>query len=244
MEETHSFIGLPREGFEPLDSGSDWMVRVHLSQEPSGAEGAQRLADWQPPEAIDLFEGAIELKHDDGESDGKQSYGGRGPAIQFSLRDFIPPGTSTGNLVLNGLRIYGSRYGSGYDPETTLVHATVSNSESSTSIEVSFPHDLFPYKAKWVDVHFKNPIALAELGPVETGSLKIAINPHAESTKGIFFHFNENPKSTHSLVGSTERGFQDLPEREWMIRAYLVHGAASNGRQEKSTSTSQRQSVR
>lgn len=106
----------------------------------------------QPPESIDPFEGAIELKHDDGESDGKQSYGGRGPAIQFSLNDFFPDDASREDLVLKGFRIYGSRYGSGYDPENTKLRVAVFSPGSQANAEYSIGHELFGDDAKWVDL--------------------------------------------------------------------------------------------
>jgi hypothetical protein len=41
VKESHSYVGLPEDGFEPMDKSSDWMVRAYLT------EGAKSIA--KPP---------------------------------------------------------------------------------------------------------------------------------------------------------------------------------------------------
>ena len=50
VKESHSYVGLPEEGFEPVGDVSDWMVRVYLTPaaERAGEEQAED-APWQSP---------------------------------------------------------------------------------------------------------------------------------------------------------------------------------------------------
>jgi hypothetical protein len=40
VKESHSYVGLPEQGFEPVDTPSDWMVRVTLTAGKRPAEGS------------------------------------------------------------------------------------------------------------------------------------------------------------------------------------------------------------
>ncbi len=225
VAKSHSFTGLPGDGYEPVDGNYDWMVRAYVAKEPSGEKGIHRLADWSPPVHIDAFEGCLEVKYDDGESDGKQSYGGRGPAVRIDLANFMPRlGGRTfrsKRLALRGVRVYGSRYGSGYDLETSTIAVTVLDAAGEILATEHVPYSRFSYTAKWVDLVFDKPLPIT--GPDPT-KLTIALDPEAHRTKGIFFHYNEDPPQSHSLVGTVEKGFEHLPEREWTIRAYFQAG--------------------
>jgi len=221
VKESHSLVGLPDSGFEKVKESYDWMVRVYLSEHPSGIKGIQRLADWKPPEVLDPFKGCIEAKYDMGKSDGMQSYGGSGPAIQIRLSDFIPEGVSLRDVKLKGLRLYASRYGTGYDPEKTFGKLLLLDTRGKVLGEAAFPYALFSYKEKWVDVVLPEPLGLGVLA--EDGELlRVAFDPGATRYKGIYFHYTRNPKTSHSLVGTAARGFQETPDREWLIRAYFV----------------------
>jgi len=219
VDRSRSFVGLPDSGFEGVDETYDWMVRVYLSEQPSGEKGVQRLADWTPPEYHDPFEGCIELKYDDGESDGMQSYGGGGPAITFKLTDFLPKADSARDVELRGFRIYASRYGSGYDPEQTRVTVSLLDSEKNVVRKDTFPYALFSYKAKWVEVTLAEPVPLEGLRKGDA-LLMVAFDPEATRYKGIYFHYNENPTASHSSAGTVARGFKEVADREWMTRAY------------------------
>jgi hypothetical protein len=186
VEESHSYTGLPGDGFEKVTDKYDWMVRVRMSKEPSGERGVKRLADIEAPEHIDPFKGCIELKHYTGESDGKQSYGDGGPGIRIRLSD-VSAGTSSGAgaLKLKGFRVYGSRYGSGYDAEETKLWVAGLNSGGQELWRHGFSYGLFGYKAKWVDLVL--PEAEKDLGGGEE-PLIVAFYPQANRYKGIYFH--------------------------------------------------------
>jgi len=139
VEESHSYSGLPDSGYEKVRDTYDWMVRVYMSSEPSGEKGIQRLADWKPPTVVDPFEECIEVKFDTGTSDDMQSYGGRGPAIRFRIGDVLPEEVSYPDVALRGIRLYASRYGTGYDPQQTLVKVYIIDESEKVCLEETFP---------------------------------------------------------------------------------------------------------
>jgi RNA polymerase sigma-70 factor (ECF subfamily) len=218
--ESHSSVGLPDSGYEPGKGGEEWMVRVHVTAQPTNARGTMRLADWKPPVKEEPFKDCVEAKHDDGNSGGMQSYGGRGPAIRFRPADFLPKDKAGAPLALKGIRVYGSRYGSGYDPAKTLIHVTVLDPQNRALGKAEVPYAKFSYRQQWVDLPFENPVNIANPGE----ELTIAVNPEAHQTKGIYFHYNKNPKESHSSAGTVENGFQPVADREWMIRAHFSQG--------------------
>lgn len=217
--QSHSQVGLPESGFEPVKEREEWMVRVHLAEAPTGVKGKQALADWKPPVKVELFNNCIEAKYDNGKSDSMQSYGSRGPAIQMRPTDFLAGGGKdmSGAVLLKGFRVYASRYGSGFDPAETTMKVTVLDSAKKVIYEERVPYSLFSYKAKWVDVPLQQPFKIEK--PADT--LIFAFDPEAHQTKGIYFHYNKNLQPAHSLAG---RGveFQPVADREWMIRAYFA----------------------
>ena len=183
------------------------MVRPYLSDQPSGKRGIKRLADFKPPEVVDPFEGCLEVKYDTGKSDGMQSYGGSGPAIRITLDDLSARMESgLKNLKLKGFRLYASRYGSGYDTEKTILRVNGFNPGGRVLWKDSFPYSLFDYKAKWVDLVLPRPVAAGDLITQEE-PLMVAFDAQAHKYKGIYYHYNNNPQVSHSLVLNTERMF-------------------------------------
>ncbi|MBI5091111.1 MAG: HEAT repeat domain-containing protein [Candidatus Hydrogenedentes bacterium] len=216
VEQSHSYQGLPEDGFEPVKDTFDWTVRVFMSNEASGEKGVQHLADWTPPKTVNAFEGLTEAKYDTGNSDGKQSYGGRGPRIELALGTLVP-----GAAQLKGFRVYGSRYGSGFDPQTTMFKSAVLDKTGAVICEQQFPYSLFSYKEKWVDLVLTTPLSLDKTA-ADGGAISVALDPEATQFKGIYFHYNKDPQVSHSSRGTIARGFEPVPDREWMIRAYVT----------------------
>jgi hypothetical protein len=216
--ETHSYTGLPEDGLKLLDRVYDWMVRVTLVPTPSEGVEVKRLADRELPAETEKPEGSVELNWDDGESDGMQSYGGAGPRIAFKLSELLPEEVRAQDLAVFGLRIYGSRYGGGFDPETTTIEVNFLDAVQEVYATQEIPYAKFSHKAKWVDVVFEEPVLLASQGD---DLLDIALDPEAHQTKGIYFHYNENPAESHSSYGRAGKGFKDADDREWMIRAWV-----------------------
>ena len=219
VAQSHSFVGLPEEGYNKVPETYDWMVRVTLESAPSGKNGVRRLADWKPPQtAADSFAGCMEIKFDSAPSEDKQSYGDRGPAIRVTLSEFITGSTPAAGYSIKGFRIYASRYGSGYDPETTFIKSVLQDAQGKVIWQEQLPYALFGYKAKWVDIVPSQPIPV---GNLTATPLTLSFNPSAHQTKGIYFHYLKNPPKSHSLAGTVEQGFEEVPDREWLARIYL-----------------------
>jgi len=214
---SHSFKGLPDSGYEPVGETWDWMIRVHLLEEPTGEKGVKKLADWNPPRKDDPFVGCIAVEHDTGVTDDRMSYGGSGPAIRI---DLTKPLLSDHPLALRGIRLYASRYGSGYIPDQTFLHIFVLDSRDHVIHKERFPYGLFGYRAGWVDLPFLKPFSLSE----DMGEITVALDPEAHSHKGIYFHYNKNPGKSHSRLGNIEDGFRDIADKEWIIRAFFQLG--------------------
>jgi hypothetical protein len=147
-------------------------------------------------------------------SDDKQSYGGRGPAVRFKPAEAVAGASASMPVKLTGVRLYASRYGGGYTPEETTVRVTVRDAKDATLGEARFAYAKFGFDAQWVDLVFDSPITIAKPGETIT----IAFDPEAHQTKGIYFHYQKNPAASHSLVGTVSSGFQELPDREWLMR--------------------------
>ncbi len=216
--ETHSYTGLPDDGFKLVDKVYDWMVRVTLVPTPSEGVEVKRLADRELPAETEKPEGCVELNWDDGESDGMQSYGGAGPRTVFKLSELLQEELQDQELAVYGLRIYGSRYGGGFDPETTTIEVSFLDAVQEVYGTREIPYAKFSHTAKWVDVVFDEPVPLASQGD---DILDIALDPEAHQTKGIYFHYNKDPVESHSSAGRVGKGFKDTADREWMVRAWV-----------------------
>ncbi len=208
-QECFSKTGLPDQ--KPGDIGEkyDWMVRLVVTQDPP-KEVSPNLGVWlEPRKAVGPWdqEGLVEIKNDDGESDGKMSMGGSGPAVRF---ENVPEGAT-----LTRLRTYASRYGSGYDPETTFADYYVFDDEGRMLGTGRIPYALFTYEEQWVDVEVK---------PVKVPSaFWVLINPQAHQYKGIYTHYDTDIETTHSKSGRIPEEMRDLEKKwDWMIRAYVT----------------------
>jgi RNA polymerase sigma-70 factor (ECF subfamily) len=213
-EACHSLIGLPGDGFrfwKPVE----WMVRVSLTAEPSKAKGFQALADWKPPVAQSPLANCRVVSFGGDKSEGQQSYGDRGPAIRFKPAELLAGVRANAPLTLKGVRLYASRYGSGYSPEETKLHVILRGANDAVLAEKDFAYAKFGYKADWVDLVFDQPVKVANPGEPMT----IAFDPKATQNKGVYFHYQKNPATSHSLAGNVSSGFKEVTDREWMVRA-------------------------
>lgn len=210
----YSLTGLPGEGFEPWKP-VEWMVRASLTAEPTKAKGFQRLADWKPPVASAPFANCRFASFGGDTSEGRQSYSGRGPAIRFKPADVLSNVHAGEPLTLKGVRLYASRYGSGYPLDETKLRVQVLDAQTNTLEQAEFAYANFNYRECWVDLVFAQPVTIRNPGD----TLTIAFDPEATRFKGIYFHYQKNPPASHSLAGTVSEGFQPLADREWTIRA-------------------------
>ncbi|GMU20777.1 MAG: hypothetical protein AMXMBFR13_08730 [Phycisphaerae bacterium] len=220
VEESHSFVGLPGEGYDPVDKKYDWMVRVHMTDKPG--RDARLLADWKPPRQVNPFAKTTAIPEKVIPSQEKQSYGGRGPAIDFQVDAADVKGAgSIEDLRIKGFSVFASRYGSGYDPETTMVKVAVLNSKDKVVWEGTLPYAAFTYKPQWVSIVLPEPVKLSSLSAGDN-RFRLALDPEATRTRGIYWHYQKNPKASHSFAGTLERGFQPTADREWLMRMHVA----------------------
>ena len=224
VSESHSFAGLPEEGYEPLKERQDWMIRAALSEQPSDPKTVKRLADWKPAAKATSAEGSMLVPAKVEASSDKQSYGGSGPAIEIDLESAIleVPGASRDITVLKGIRLYAGRYGSGYDTQNTFIKAAILDSAKKVRWQGRFPYGLFTYNSRWVDLILPQPVPVSKLLAEADSKIVVALDPEAHQTKGIYFHYQKNPPVSHSFAGTIERGWKPVPDREWNIQVILL----------------------
>ncbi|MCP4171910.1 MAG: hypothetical protein GY758_14180 [Fuerstiella sp.] len=203
------------------------MIRVHLAAQPTGEQGIQNLADWElPAAATDPFARTIEYRTDSGKSDGMQSYGGAGPVIRLPVADIIPQETDIKQVTLQGLRVFGSRYGSGFDPDTTKFHVSILAANANAVWQQDAPYSHFGYRKKWIDIVFDKPLAVAEWLD-DKQILTVGIDPEAQQRKGIYFHYSNSTEDVDRPVAKgfvPDKRFFEVEGRQWMIRAYFATG--------------------
>jgi hypothetical protein len=189
-------------------------IEAKASSQQSSAEAGKPEAA-KAPVAQDAFAGCRVVALGGDKSEGMQSYGGRGPAVRFKPADLLAGVPAGEPLALKGVRLFASRYGSGYSPETTKFHVQVLDAQGGKLADAAFPYAKLSYRAGWVDLVFDQPVVLKQPGELVT----IAFDPEATQTKGVYFHYQTNAPASHSLAGRAGDGFKELPDREWMMRA-------------------------
>ena len=219
VDQSHSYKGLPDTGYENVDGAYDWMVRVYMTAEPTARLGLLSQADWSPA-ATDPFADGLFINFADGASQGQQSYGGRGPGVRFVPAEHLAEGIDAGQLELVGFQVYASRYGSGYDPEETLIELALADEGGNVRHREVLTYAPFSYREQWVDLVLSRPLALADL-PSPDASWLVALDPGAGRSRGIYFHYREPTGALTSLVGTAQAGFEPVEGREWMIRVCL-----------------------
>ncbi len=220
VTESHSLTGLPGEPFEPVTEPLDWAVRVHATPRATGVLGTRRLADWTPPDAADPFADCHAVEFAGGTPDGRQSYGGRGPAVRFKLAEHLPDGIDARSLAVVGIQVFANRYGAGYDPERAFIEMSLVDADGNELHRQLFPYSLFKRQPDWVDLELDEPIPVRDLPSLATPWL-VAVNPGAGRYRGVYFHYRAAPANPLSLYGTVTHGFRQLDDRQWMMRLVL-----------------------
>jgi RNA polymerase sigma-70 factor (ECF subfamily) len=149
------------------------------------------------------------LKYGDGKADGKKSLGGSGEMIRFTM----PQGVTH----VRGLRIHGSRYGTPQAPNEDFEIAFLSEDLDEVLHTEAGPYRLFKRgENKWVRVRFAKPVEV-------TSTFWVALDFHAEQTKGVYVSYDISTGGEHSRVGlpgDTEVKETDF-KGDWMIEALL-----------------------
>jgi hypothetical protein len=145
----------------------------------------------------------------DGRADGKQSLGGSGEMIEFTL-----PGEKAKSTRIAGLRIHGSRSGTPQAPnESFLIFFLDQEGKRILHTEMA-PYSLFERGAeKWVTVSFDRPIDLPR-------KFWVALDFRATQRKGVYVSYDTSTGGKHSRKRS---GFDEAThllaqrERGWPL---------------------------
>lgn len=149
------------------------------------------------------------LKYGDGTPDGKQSFGGSGQLIEFTL----PAGKSK----VVGLRIHGSCYGSPEAPdEKFMIYFLNADRDRVVATEMA-PYALFERGSeKWVAIRFAQPVEMPD-------RFWVATDFRANQRKGVYVSYDTSTKGEHSRIGlpgtpATETKFAG----DWMIEVVMA----------------------
>jgi RNA polymerase sigma-70 factor (ECF subfamily) len=198
VEQLRAITGDPRAG--------DWiperLLAPTLRWETERCPG-EGFADELRAEPDDT---GILLRYDDGTSEGKRSIAGSGHAILFQ--------TPAGEWLLDGVDVFGSRYGTVRAPDEDFT-VYVSDAEFEPIREFSRPYSLFARgEEEWVHI---------DLDPLSVPSrfyICLCFNPTA--TKGVYLAYDDSVRRSHSRSALPYSHVAPVGEEvDWMIRAHL-----------------------
>jgi hypothetical protein len=189
-----SYMALPGRRGSRFDAG-DWLIRAVVdvkSGAPAAGQGAQVSSE------------PVELANDDGQSAGKRSMAGTGHAVLFTA-----PGS---DWRLTGVRIYGSRYGTGSPPKENF-HVWLCDTTFREIADFPFPYSTFT-RGDPQDV-------ILDVEPTRVPRrFVICVGFNPTRTKGVYVHHDRqgSGKSYMALPGRQESHFD---RGDWLIRAIV-----------------------
>jgi hypothetical protein len=149
----------------------------------------------------------VELKTDDGGSDGKRSIGGGGHA-----RKFVPPDTR--EWLITTVSVYGGRYGPAKAPATKF-DLVLCDEQMRPIATWKRPFASFPYGGMdWVKFEVRPPTR------VPPGAFYICLDFHPTATNGVYVGFDSSTKGD-SQVATPGKPGQPMDQGDWMIRVEL-----------------------
>ena len=218
VKQSHSSVGLPGQGFQPVPQTYDWMVRARLVSDASKLKGRSAVNLGRPAAAAGtsrqpsggIPSGAVRLSYVGDASADKRSLGGSGHAVAFDR----PAGARS----VVAIQIYASRYGLPEPPKEDF-HIWLLDKDRKVLQDFRFPY------AKIA----RGPMQWYTLGLPATEvpeRFYVALSFNPEQTKGIYLGLDKNVKKSHSYSGLPEEGFEPLDEpSDWMIRVYMTPAA-------------------
>lgn len=144
-----------------------------------------------------------ELAYDDGRKDDMRSAAGGGHVVRFER--------PTEEFALTAVRLHGSRYGGGYDPEWTLARVRVCDGEMKELAHAFVPYAAWKVGADdWVEVL---------VGPLRVPpAFFVGVEYFPTQTRGIYQSIDDSSSGhSYGLSGADLDGALD--GGEWMIRA-------------------------
>jgi beta-lactamase regulating signal transducer with metallopeptidase domain/tetratricopeptide (TPR) repeat protein len=238
-ERAHSYLGLPDKELTRNRVGYEWMI--HAIVDSPAINTAVRTVTLPPvtqdetrspvastaiePTASvpNPFEGATEVKYDNGVPESFHSTLGQAIAIRTRLNHFLPPEESAGALKVIGFRVYGSRSAGDYNADATPFIISIQNPTGEIVWEERFPYSLFDTEPKWVDILAKNPGRLSNLG-YNKGYLTVSIDPYNTPEHHLMPYHSPRNNAGESLSGNVADGFAPAIDKTWMFRLYIADG--------------------
>lgn len=138
--------------------------------------------------------------------EGKRSIGGAAVIVEFEM----PAGCSR----VNGIMLYGSRYGYPQAPDEDF-KVTIAKKDGSGAKDEMVPYATIERgNDKWYTITFEKPVKIK-------GAFLIAVDFNAQPTKGVYVSYDSSAGNKHSYTGSP--GSKDLSDTggEWMIKAMV-----------------------
>jgi hypothetical protein len=149
------------------------------------------------------------LSYNDGSAEGKKSLAGSGELMAFTLPDE--------SAKVAAIRIHGSRYGAQPPPKERFTIYFLNQDLSKTVATKTAPYAAFKRGSeKWVAIKFPEPLAVPK-------EFWVALDFHAERTKGVYVSIDSSTDGTHSRVGLPGMESKELNvDGDWMIEAVLT----------------------
>jgi len=148
---------------------------------------------------------AGEIGYGDGTSDGKQSFGGSGHAIKFTMPD--------DQTMIKGVKLFCSRYGLPKPPKEDFELYFMNE-----DMKDSFKKEKAPYKlikrddAQWYEVKFKESFKAPK-------TFWLIVNFNATANKGVCVHYDSSTGGKYSKIGMPGAELQDFGKGgDWMIK--------------------------
>ncbi|MHC5009589.1 MAG: S41 family peptidase, partial [Planctomycetota bacterium] len=187
---SHSGYGLAGGDFRPYDHDKEWMIRAVLTDEGEAEEGE-----------------FVELAWDSGEMRDKRSLGGSGHVLEFKK--------PAGKWWLHSVRVYGLRYGGGYDPAVTPFTVSFTRSSMKAFHVEEGTYAAFPSREfRWVEI----PVRGAVRAPSQ---FRVAVDFDPSQTRGVYVGFS-TAERTHAYTGRAGGRTRRFADGEWMIRVVLT----------------------
>lgn len=147
----------------------------------------------------------VELKYDDGRSDGEHAFRGWGYLVRFS-----PPSTP---FMITKVKIFGSLYGSGYENQTFDVQ--IWDKDLKEIHSATYPHTNFSLSPRWVEIDIPD----VTIG----GDFYIYVNTYSPREGGVNIGYDSSVTNEHSEVTQNWEiadWFLPAPKEtvNWMIR--------------------------
>jgi len=173
----------------------------------------------------------IEIKYDDGISEGAWALGGAG---QGHVVHFLPPVIP---FTIDAIKIYGNLYGTGYEKLSAEIE--VWNEDFDVLYNCQVPHTIFGLQPGWVTI--ETP------GVVVDGDFYVFVFTNSPAEGGVSIYYDSSVRNTHSEVTLYRRiaeWYLETPKSEvnWMIRVEQASLPATGGEESSAENSTEKKS--